>query len=261
MKRLIGIFVVLLIAGPLVAQKVNYKSGLLQVDGKDIAKIVRIKDKESFGLTSTYELYNLAGEKLIIAAIATNFVPNRNDNSSYYYQFTFLPVDKVGIFSLGKLGAEKSFAKLIGESGIIVNDQIDPKLVAEMLARKSQNPVVAVEYHLVQRDKMGPPFIKENQIFQANSLIGLFKDISTRKEFDTYEFRLPDGLVVAQVTFTGGNGAQNCMVSTNKDGMTQRAAIPSKGIYGALAVRSEGMDRNEIVLRQIASWLVRNHYL
>lgn len=70
MKRLTGVFVALLIAGPLMAQKVNYKSGLLQVDEKDIAKIVRIKDKEGFGLTSTYELYSMSGEKLIIATIA-----------------------------------------------------------------------------------------------------------------------------------------------------------------------------------------------
>lgn len=247
--------------GPLMAQKVNYKSGLLRVDEKDVAKIVRIKDKETFGLTASYEVYSLSGEKLILATVANGFVPNQNDNSTYYYQVSFLTLDKVGIFSLSMLGPEKSFAKLIGESGIVVEDKLDPKMVTELIARKSQSPQVVIEYHLVRRDKRDIALIKENEIYQGNMLIGRFKDISRRKEFDIYEFSLPDGLVIGTVSFTGGNGAQNCTVSTNKDRRTQNAAIPSKGVYGALTARSEGMDRNAIVLRQIATWLIRNNYL
>jgi len=260
-KSLLMLFFLPLISVPATAQKVNYKNGLLQVDEKDVAKIVRIKDKETFGLTATYELYSLAGEKLILATLANGFVPSRNDNSTYYYQVTFRTLDKVGIFSLNKLGAEKSFAKLIGESGIVIDGKLDPKLVTELIARKSQNPEVVIEYHLVRRDRSDIVLIKENGIYQGNMLIGRFRDISGRREFDTYEFSLPDGLVIGTASFTGGNGAQNCTVSTNKDRRTQNAAIPSKGIYGALTARSEGMDRNAIVLKQIATWLAKNDYL
>lgn len=93
MKQLIIILLSVLVSGDLLAQKIDYKSGLLPVDGKDLDKLVKIKDKGDFGLTSTYELQSMSGETLIIARLATNFVPDRNDNSAFYYQFTFLPVD------------------------------------------------------------------------------------------------------------------------------------------------------------------------
>ncbi|SMC54231.1 hypothetical protein [Pedobacter nyackensis] len=261
MKKLIIILLSILVSGDLLAQKIDYKSGLLQVDGKDLAKVVKIKDKENFGLTSTFELQSMSGETLIIARVATNFVSNRNDNSGFYYQFTFLPVDKVGVFSLSKLGAEKSFAKLIGQSGIVVDDKLDSRKVSEMLARKSENPEVAIEYHLVKRARIGPPNVKDNQIYQTDVLIGKFKDISSNKEFDTYEFSLPDGLVIATVSFAGGNGAKNCNMSTNKDKQTRNAVLKSDGTYGAFKFRTEGVDRNAVALKHIATWLIDGGYL
>ncbi len=36
------------------AQKVDYKSGVLSVDGQQIGTVTKTKDAGSFGLTSTY---------------------------------------------------------------------------------------------------------------------------------------------------------------------------------------------------------------
>lgn len=260
-KKLAIVLIAVVMGSSVYAQKVNYKSGLLQVDGVDVAKIVKIKDKENFGITSTYELYNMSDEKLIIATIASNFIPDRNDNTSYYYRLSFLSVSQTGIFSMSKLGPEKSFAKLIGESGIMVNGQIDVKLLNELIATKSKDPRIAIEYNLVKRVAGFPVTVDDNKVFQGQVQIGQFKDITSSKDYDTYEFKLPEGLVVATVSFSGGNGAQNCTVSTNKDRRTQNGAIPSKGKFGELSVRSEGMDRNAIALAAISRWLVTNGYL
>lgn len=253
-----------MIAGPLtlIAQKINYKSGILQVDEKDVAKVVKIKDKENYGLTSTYELYSLGGEKLALATIATDFKADRGDNTSYYYRVTFLTVNQVGIFSLSKLGPEKSFAKLIGEGGIVVNDQLDSRFVTELIARRGRTPVVQAEYVLIKRNRLFPIVFKDNDIYQDDVLIGQFKDISSRREFDTYEFSIVTGLVAARVNYTGGNGAKNFTVSTTESNSTQNISIKSNGMtYGKLLLRSEGMDRNDIVLKRIAKWLVDEEYL
>lgn len=261
MKKLTGLFIAIMIAGPLMAQKVNYKSGLLQIDEKDIAKVVKIKDKENFGLTSTYELYSLAGEKLALATIATDFKSDRGDNANYYYRVTFLTVNQVGIFSLSKLGPEKSFAKLIGEGEIVVNDQLDPGLVTELIARRGRTPVIQTEYVIVNRNRFYNIVFKDNDIYQESILIGKFREISTRPEFDTYEFTIATGLVAARVSFTGSNAAVNFTVSTTKDNRTQNVAIKSKDTNVKLFARSEGMDRNDVVLKRITKWLVDQEYL
>lgn len=56
-EKLVVVLIVVLMGIPALAQKVNYKSGLLQVDGINVAKIVKIKDKDNFGITSTYRNY------------------------------------------------------------------------------------------------------------------------------------------------------------------------------------------------------------
>lgn len=249
----------LLVWQGLMAQKVAVKDGTIQVDGKELAKIVKIKDKENFGLTSTYEVYALNGEKLIIAAIATDFAENSNNNGSYYYRLSFLTNQQQAIFRLSKLGPEKSLASLIGQSGIIVNNQIDPKMFTEFLAKKSVNPPIAMEYKLVERNHLGTPYIKGKQIYQGLTLIGEFKDISTRPEYDTYEFSTAMGLVVARVNFTGGINAQNFVVTTYKDKVTTQINIPTQGKYSIS--QQPGVDRNEMALIRIADWLAKNWYL
>jgi len=249
---LLGIF-------PAFAQKVDYKDGLIKADGKDIAKVVKIKDKENFGLTSTYELYSLSGEKLIIATLSTEFKEARDDNSSYYYRFTFLTANQVGIFALSKLSTEKSFAKLIGQSGIVVNDSIDSRQLTEFIARRGSNPKIAKEYRLVNRNRMFGVLVKQdNQITQGNVLIGLYKDISNGPDVDTYQFSLPDGLILARVSFRGGNNAENFSVTTEKDELTQMVKIPTDGKYGKIL---SSIDRNVMALERIAKWLADHNYL
>lgn len=258
-KKIVFSLLFFMVSQLLMAQKVALKDGTIQVDGNELAKIVKIKDKENFGLTSTYEVYALNGEKLIIATIATDFAENKNDNSSYYYRLSFLTNNQQAIFRLNKLGPEKSLANLIAQSGIIVNNQIDPKIFTEFIARKSVNPEIVMEYKLVERDHLGTPYIKGKQIYQGLTLIGEFKDISSRSEYDTYEFYTAMGLLVAQVNFEGGINAQRFMVTTYKNKHTTPVSIPTQGKY-SIAQR-EGVDRNEMALVRIADWLAKNWYL
>ncbi|SEP00242.1 hypothetical protein SAMN05192574_118125 [Mucilaginibacter gossypiicola] len=255
----------MLIAGTCVAmaQKVDYKSGTINVDGKDVAKVIRIKDKGSFGLTASYELDNMAGNKLVIATMATDFAPSRNDGDGYYYRFTFLSTGQVAIFGLSKFGPEKAFAKLLGESGVVINDQLDVSKVNELIALKSKNPKAQIEYNLVNRNYGMNVMIKENQILQGLDQIGVFKDITPNgADQDAYEFSLPSGLVVAKTTFKAGKGGvKNCIITTNKDGVTRMVDISEGGTYGESMVRSEGVDRHQETIKKIAKWLVKNQYL
>ena len=257
-KKISLLFLMLFIVTASWAQKVDYKSGLLSVDGKETAKVVKIKDKASFGLTGTYELYSLSGEKLIIATIATDYVPNRNDNSGAYYRFTFLTTNQVGIFSLSSFGPEKSFARLIGENNIMVDDHLDAKMVTEMIALKGSNPEVSVEYHLVQRNMDFPVFVRDGLVVQGNVTVGKLKDVSTQAESSTYEFSLPEGLVVAKVNFKGGN-AKDFLITTYKDKLTRNYTINIDSQFGAVILTSG--DKNETSLKRAAKWLIKNGYL
>lgn len=242
-----------------VAQKIDYKSGVLRVDGSEVAKIVKIKDKENFGLTSTYEVFSPDGEKLIIATIATEFAERANDNSSYYYNFSFLTTNQTAIFTLNKLGTEKSLATLIGQGGIVVNNRLDHKMLNEFIAKKSKNPPVAIEYELVQRPNLGSVRMQGNQIIQGLTHIGFFKDVTGKTEYDTYEFSTAMGLVVARASFKGGYNAQSCLLTTLKDNQTRNVAIATAGTYRI--PERDGVDRNEMALIRIANWLTQNGYL
>src|SRR5215203_6958415 len=93
----------------LYAQKVDYKGGMIKVDGKDWAKMT--VEKKNFGLTRSFEVFSLSGQKIVIAAPATEFEQDKSDNSILYYRVTFLTASQVGIFKVQSLGQEKSFAK------------------------------------------------------------------------------------------------------------------------------------------------------
>lgn len=135
-KAVITSVVLLLLAGPLAAQSVSYKSGMLSVDGKEIAKIVKLK--AGFAQPANYELYSMSGEKLIIAVLASDLPPDPQNNTDFYYRFSFLTTSQVGLFTLSILNAEKSFAKLIGQSGIIVDDKLKEAKINEFIALKSK---------------------------------------------------------------------------------------------------------------------------
>lgn len=257
MKNLIILFAIVFTSGLAQAQKIEYKNNIINVDGKDIAKVNRIK--QNFGLTSNFELFSLAGKKLIIAVIATDFVPPNNDNSFFYYRFTFLTADQVAIFPIAKLGAEKSFVNLIGSANIMSNDDLDPAMVKEFIATKSLNPKVAADYSVVRRSLIYPIVLNEDKtITQERKLVGRFKDVTTDANIDSYEFSLPNGLTVVKVSFTGGNNAQNFEVFTVKDNSRRVVPLPTKD---KVIIASTPSDRNEIALGRILKWMVSKEYL
>jgi hypothetical protein len=259
MKKALSLFIFALTLTVVQAQKVEYKDDVISVDGKAIAKVVSTKDKESMGLTSTFEIFSMSGEKLIIGAYAGEYEQDKNNNFDQYYRVTFLTADQIGIFAVAKLGAEKSFAKMIGKSGIIVDDKLDAKLVQEFIAKKGRSPKIAVVYTLVARDKSWPISLKQDKTIEQVKTIGSFKDITVKGgETDTYQFMLPSGVVIATVSFTGGNNAQNCEMHTPKDNQKRIVPISSPDKVEKLA---SSIDRNQLVLERITKWLVANQYL
>jgi hypothetical protein len=240
-----------------ISQDVDYKNGLLKVDGNDYAKI-EVK-KTNFGLTKTFEVYNLAGTKIIIAAVATEFEQDKNDNSYLFYRLTFLTSNQVGIFKLGALSQEKSFAKLIGKSGILINDNTDDAKVKEFIAREGASPRIAVDYTTVSRNRAWPvSVVAGKNIEQDGKIIGNFVNKGEYNQMDNYEFTLPSGVIIARVSFTGGNNAQNMELFTAKDNIKRVVSIPQKE---NIIIADASIDRNQFTLKRIAKWLVDNSYL
>jgi len=245
------------------AQKVNYKNNIINVDGKDIGKVNRIKDAETFGLISTYELFAMGGKKLIIAAYASEYDRDHSTNMTYYYRFTFLTTNQVGIFSLSKLGPEKSFANLVGESGIMVNDELDSAKIKEFIAMKGKDPSITVkndDYIIARRDKGWPVKLKADKTIEQNSvIIGSFKDVtSPSNSYDTYEINLPSGIIAVKMNFVDGNNTQAFDIVTMKDHDKRTIKIPTSGkVFAA----SADADRNQIALARIIKWLIANGYL
>jgi len=260
MKTIFSFLAALCVAVTLNAQKVEYKDGLIKVDGKDVAKVVKTKDKENLGLTSTYEILSMSGEQLIIAAYAGEFEQDPNNTMDYYYRLTFMTADQIGIFAVSKLGTEKDLAKTIGKAGIIVDDKLDAQLVKVFIAKKGKSPKIAIDYTMVGRDRAWPINLKkESSIEQQSKTIGTFKDVTVKSTgMDTYEFMLPSGVKIAKVSFTGGNNAQNCEMHTMKDNLKRVVPITDKHKVEFVAW---SVDRNEIVLERIVKWLVSNQYL
>jgi len=241
----------------LIAQDVEYKKGLIKVDGKDYAKL-DVK-KQNFGLTKSFEVFNLAGEKIIIAAVATEFESDKSDNSYLFYRLTFLTSNQVGIFKVSSLSQEKSFAKLIGTSGILVNDKTDDGKVKEFIASKGASPSIAVDYTIVHRDKVWPVRLqKDRNIEQNGKIIGSFKPTGTSNSLDHYDFMLPSGVKIASVSFTGGNNAQNFELFTAKDNLKRTVSIPQ---LEKIIAADVSIDKYQFTLKRIANWLVDNMYL
>ncbi len=239
------------------AQDVDYKNGLLKVDGKEYAKI-EVK-KQNFGLTKSFEVYNMAGEKIIIAVVATEFEQDKRDNSYLFYRLTFLTSNQVGIFKIGALSQEKSFTKLIGKSGILINDKTDDGKVKEFIARDGASPRIAVDYTTVSRNKGWPLSLKVgNNIEQDGKIIGNFIYKGEYNKMDNYEFTLPNGVVIARVSFAGGNNAQNMELFTAKDNTKRVVPIPQKDNIIAADV---SIDKYQFTIKRISKWLVDNSYL
>lgn len=239
------------------SQDVDYKKGMIIVDGNDYAKME--VTKQNFGLTKSFEVFSLGGEKIIIAAPATEFEQDKNDNTYLFYRVTFLTANHVGIFKVSSLGQEKSFAKLIGGSGILKKDKIDEGKVKEFIAAKSASPRVAVNYTLVSRNRSWPIKLQEDKnIEQEAKIIGSFKPTGALNGSDLYEFLLPSGVVIAKISFTGGNNAQNFELFTAKDNHKRVVPIPQKD---KILATDGTIDKNLFTLRRITKWLVDNQYL
>jgi hypothetical protein len=254
-----GILLILLLTGFLIspAQDIDYKKGMIQVDGKDYAK-VEVK-KQNFGLTKSFEVFSLSGEKIIIAAVATEFESDKSDNSYLFYRLTFLTSSQIGIFKVASLGQEKSFAKLIGKSGILINDKTDDGKVKEFIAREGASPSIAVDYTTVSRDKLWPVRLqKDRNIEQNTKIIGSFKPTGSVNNADQYEFALPSGVIIAKLSFTGGNNAQNFELFTARDNLKRMVPIPKKD---KILLADASIDKNQFTLERIAKWLVDNQYL
>lgn len=233
------------------------------LDGNEIAKVVKIKDSENLGITSTYELYALNDEKLVVATIATEYQPNRYDNTSYYYRLSFLTTNQTAIFSLSKFGPEKSFAKLIGESGIVTGNQLDAKKVTELIAFKGKDPVMAIPsvelYTMVKRSRTA--FIRltdDLEIKQDNIVIGKFKDVSTGYDVATYQFSIPEGLVIATISFSGRSKATEFIARALRgNNLVQHIRIP----VGPERTILSSVDNNESTILRLSKWLIDNNYL
>ncbi len=257
MQKFITVLLLFFIFCSACAQDVDYKKGIITVDGKEYARVE--VEKQNFGLTKSFELFSMSGKKLIIAVVATEFDQDKNDNSYLFYRFTFLTSNQVGIFKLSSLGQEKSFAKLIGKSGIIVNDTTSDDKVKEFIASKGASPRIAVDYSLVPRNKAWPLSIKSDKnIYQDDKIIGNFKTTGFYNGQDYYEIMLPSGVTIAKLSFAGGNNAQNMEMFTAKDNLKRVVPMIDKD---KIIVGDASIDKNQFMLKRVVKWLVDNQYL
>jgi uncharacterized protein YxeA len=257
MRKIILLPLLLLCCAAALAQDVDYKKGTIYVDGKEYAK-VDVK-KQNFGLTKNFEVFSMNGTKLIIAVVATEFEQDKNDNSYLFYRLTFLTSNQVGIFKIPSLDKEKGFAKLIGASGIIVNNTTDDNKVKEFIASKSASPRIAIDYTTVARNRAWPLSLKQDKTIEQNGkIIGSFKPTGSNNGQDYYEFLLPSGIVVAKLSFTGGNNAQNFELFTAKDNLKRVVPIPQQD---KILAADASIDKNQFTIKRIAKWLSDSQYL
>jgi len=260
MKKINCCVFILVFALSASAQKIEYKDGVLKVDGKETAKIKKEKNSGTLGMANNFEISNIKDELLIVAAYSTDFPEDENDNMDYYYKLSFVGLDKTGYFKVSKLGTEKSLAKLIGNGGIIKDDKLDNDAVFKFIAKQGKTPPAPkADYTLVNRDKSWPFKLEEGGDIIQSVAIGKFKDVTPQgSNVDYYEFSLPSGLIVAKVNFTGGNNAKQCEVLTLKDNRKQLVSIPTDD---KVQISASSIDRNILALKRIVQWLISNEYL
>jgi len=217
MKKVIFSWLFAMLCSFSFGQKVEYKDGIIQVDGAPLAKVLKTKNEAALGLVSNFEIQNMEGKTLVIAVVADDYPEAANDNMSYYFKFSFVGLDKTGFFKVGKLNAEKSIVKLIGGAGIIKNGALDPEATFTFIAKQVKTPPAKTnDYVLVNRNKSWPIELKEGKVIeQDGKQIGMWVDVTpSGNNVDMYEFALPSGLKIAKVSFIGGNNAQSAEVLT-----------------------------------------------
>lgn len=95
-------------------------------------------------------------------------------------------------------------------------------------------------------------------IEQQGKIVGSFKPVSYNNEVANYEFKIPSGVLIARVSFTGGNNAQNFELFTAKDNLKRVVMIPQEQ---KIIVASSNIDQYPMTLQRVAKWLVENSYL
>jgi hypothetical protein len=124
---------------------------------------------------------------------------------------------------------------------------------------KSASPRIAVDYTMVQRSRNWPIELKENKTIEQDSkIIGNFQPMGSSNQLDFYEFHLPSGVIIAKISFTGGNNAQNFELFTAKDNLKRVVSIPTTD---KILAATFNIDKNQFTLKRIVKWLVDNQYL
>lgn len=245
--------------GILFAQDVEYKKGKILVDGAEYLTLEVIK--MNMGLTKNFEVFTPAGVKVASAEVnATKYESDKNDNSFLYYDVTFYPSQIKAVFKVASLGQEKSFAQLMGGSGILVNNKPDEAKIQAFIARRATTPKLFVDYSPVSRNRAWPIDIKsDRQITQESKLIGYFTaSYADGNGADSYQFYLPSGVRLADLSFVGGNNAQAFDLYTHKDKNRRVVAIPTKD---KILAADQSIDKNYFTLKRIVKWLVDNQIL
>src|SRR5690606_27807271 len=126
--------------------------------------------------------------------------------------------------------------------------------VTQLIALKGVTPRTVVNYTLVVRNKNWPIELKNTKkIMQASEEIGFFNPTGSMAGQDTYEFFIPSGIMVAKVSFSGGNNAQNFELFTAKDNVRKVVSIPQKEKVEFL---KSDVDPNLLTLKRVTKWLV-----
>ncbi len=257
MRKIFLFSAILFFAGILSAQKVDYKDNTIMVDGNAVATVYKIKGP--MGLMNIFKILSMSGDTLITAVYNDKAVENQENTMSYYYNLTFMTTNQKGIFGVSKLGTEKSLAKLIGKSGIFVNGKLDADKVKAFITKEGKMPDDRIDYTLVGRNRSWIIELQTDKTIKQSKTIGSFADVTVDGSgVDTYEFRLPSGVVIARASFTDGNNAQKCDMTTMKDNSTRSVPIVLKD---HIEKSWSAIDRNSEALKRIVKWLVDNDYL
>ncbi len=249
----------LLVGNIAFSQDVTYKKGKILVDGQEYMKL-DVK-KMNFGLTKNFEVFTLDEIKIATAEVnATKYEADKDDNSFLYYDVVFLPSQLKAVFKVASLGQEKSFAQLIGSSGILVNNKPDESKIKAFISNSAAKPKLFVDYSPVGRNRAWPIEIKaDRQITQDAKPIGYFvPGANGAAGRDNYQFFLPTGVLLADISFVGGNNAQEFDMYTYKDKFRRKIAVPEKD---KILAADQSIDKNYFALKRIVKWLVDNQIL
>jgi hypothetical protein len=108
----------------------------------------------NFGLTKNFEVFTMDDVKIATAEVnATKYEADKDDNSFLYYDIVFFPSQLKAVFKVASLGQEKSFAQLMGASGILVNNKPDESKIKAFIANSAAKPKLFVDYSPVARNR------------------------------------------------------------------------------------------------------------